>query len=568
MRVHLGTALLCASISAICTAEEPVAAHAMVVTTTGAGAAQAGLEALKKGGNAMDAAMTAAMMQPCLAAGSYVSYAGILNVVYYEAASGKVFNLNAGFNTVLAETDAMTIPGMKPGAPPAGGLNAFDFEPSGRTALVPGFLAGVEAAQRRFGKMHFAEVVAPAIGCAEQGFVLTPNLAGAMKYREAVLQRLPETKAIFTKANGAPYAAGDRFRQPQLAATLRALSKAGVDAYIYRGAWAESFVSAVQRDGGKMSLADLKAYLPTWIEPVHGRYNGFDVYAHGLPSTGGLALIEGLNLATAARLAQLPPYRDSPLALFWLLQFSKVSTILSAPGVPGPMGTALGMDLSPTARLTQGSADKMWALLQAGRIPSIPAPKLPGPAHSDGVVAIDARGNVAAVVHSINTVNWGSTGIFVGGISIPDSAAFQQGRIAALPPGSRLPEDTNPGLVLRDGKPVLGFSVIGVGLNVRALAALVDTLGHAKTPHQAIASPSLAGFDWSKAATGGEIGAVVGVGELSADYRRQLRDLGQSTTEDDASRGYWIGISRDAKTHELRGGALREIEAGGGAAGY
>ena len=150
-------------------APEVTASRGMVVTTTGKGAAEAGVGALKKGGTAMDAAMTAAMMQPCLAMGSYVSYAGIINVVYFDAASGKVFNLDGAFNTVLGETAPLTIPGIDLAALAAGGLNAFKSTPSGRTALVPGFLAGVEAAHRRFGKRPFAEIVAPAIRCAEEG---------------------------------------------------------------------------------------------------------------------------------------------------------------------------------------------------------------------------------------------------------------------------------------------------------------------------------------------------------------------------------------------------------------
>src|SRR5690348_13001169 len=76
--------------------EEFTATHGMVVVTTGTPAAEAGVQALKHGGTAMDAALTAAMLQPCLAAGSYVSYAGILNIVYFDAASARVYNLSAG----------------------------------------------------------------------------------------------------------------------------------------------------------------------------------------------------------------------------------------------------------------------------------------------------------------------------------------------------------------------------------------------------------------------------------------------------------------------------------------
>jgi len=468
---------------------------------------------------------------------------------------------------VLGETEPLSIPGIDPAALAAGGLNAFNSTPSGRTALVPGFLAGVEAAQRRFGRRPFAEIVAPAIRCAEEGVVLTPELAGIMKSREAVLTRRTDTRAVFTRQDGGFPAAGDLFRQPALAATLREVARQGVTPYIYRGDWGRRLVEALASEGGKMSAADLEAYLPAWIEPVHAQFNGFDVYAHGLPALGGVSLIESLNLSSAANLAALPPYAESPLKFFWQTQFSKVGAILGAPGVAPQFGKILGLDLSPQSRLKPETAQALWKLLESGRMPSVPAPHLQSPKHSDAVVAVDTNGNVAAVVHSINTVNWGSTGIFVGGISIPDSASFQQAAIAAVPPGSRLPDPTSPGIVLEKGKPVLGFSGIGSGLAQRTLGALLDILAHGKSPQQAIASPAHGGFDYSKAASG-EIAALVGAREFSADYLARLTELGQNTREDDAQRGYWIGIAVSGNAPRLHGGELREMKMGGGAAGY
>jgi gamma-glutamyltranspeptidase / glutathione hydrolase len=180
---------------------EVVSKHGMVVTTSGYGAASAGVATLRGGGTAMDAALTAALVQPCAAAGSYVSYAGIINIVYFDAASGKVFNLNAGFNTVLGETEPLTIPGIDQAALASGNLTSFNSAPSGRTALVPGYFAGVEAAHTRFGKRRFADILKPAIDCAERGFKLSPEIAGIMKSRQAVLQRLPATRAIFTRSD-------------------------------------------------------------------------------------------------------------------------------------------------------------------------------------------------------------------------------------------------------------------------------------------------------------------------------------------------------------------------------
>src|SRR6266545_1660105 len=130
----------------------------MVAVTSDAFAARVGLEALQQGGSAADAALGAALAQVALNGGAMISYAGILMMVYYDAADKKVYSLNAGYNTVQEEKDPLTIPGIG--------------KPSGRSALVPGFFAGAQAAHDRFGKLSFASLFEPAIYLAEKGVVV------------------------------------------------------------------------------------------------------------------------------------------------------------------------------------------------------------------------------------------------------------------------------------------------------------------------------------------------------------------------------------------------------------
>jgi len=539
----------------------------MVATISGNGAADVGLAALKRGGTAMDAVMTTAMLQPCLVAGRYVSYAGILALVYFDAASGKVYSLDAGYNTVLGEKEPLTIPGpsleKRIERDPD---DAFNYTPSGRTALVPGFLAGVEAGHARFGKLPFAEIVEPAIRCAEDGFKYTEAMAGSVRAREDVLDRLDATRAIFRKPDGDHYSIGENFRQPELAKTLRAVAKHGVRNHIYLGDWAKAFVDAVRRDGGHMALEDLANYQPTWNEPVRGKFNGYDVFAFGRPAHFGAALVESLNLATSARIAQMPGYDRSPQTLFYLMQIGKIANIQNAQ-IEARVSSVLGVDFSEGSRLTQPSADLLWSKMQARGFPDLPALLRQTSAHTDAVVAVDAHGNVAALVHTINTVNWGATGIFVNGISVPDSASHQQWGIAQLPPGSRLPATIAPGIALKDGKPVLGFGAAGSGSHMRTFAALVSVLGKGMTPQQAINQPSIGGFTVSKEAKD-KLAGIVGVGEFDDEYLDELRKLGQPTKEDNPRRGYWIGVSIDPANGTLHGGALREMDGGGAAVGY
>src|SRR5215475_480224 len=320
-------------------------AKGMVAVTHDAFSARIGLEALRQGGSAADAALATSLAQIALDAGAPTSYAGILTMVYYDAASKKVYSLNAGYNTVLEEKDPLMIPGP--------------VKPSGRTALVPGFFAGVRAAHDRFGKLPFASLFDPAIYLADKGFVVDPALNFWINTRKDVLTRLPETKRVFTKQDGEFYKAGELFKQPQLAETLRKIAAQGTD-YIYQGDWAKKFVAAVQSEGGKMTLADLKAYRPIWSEPVQTSYHGYQVYSPGLPSIGGVNTNEALNLLEEADLKRHGHYTSSPESLYEFIQICRVGHIL--PYLPSEFVKMYlpGVDPAPEARVKKENARQLW----------------------------------------------------------------------------------------------------------------------------------------------------------------------------------------------------------------
>lgn len=536
--------------------------HGMITATTGSAAIDGGVAILKAGGSAADAAVATALTQICMAAGSWVSYAGIMTMMYFDATDGKVYNLNAGYNTVKAETDAMTLPGVEL-AELLKDLRSGNYPPSGRTALVPGFMAGVEAAQRKFGKVPFAKVFAPAIRCAEQGFEWNAGLAGQYTFRKDVLDRLPATRAVFTKPDGTAYQPGEIFKQPQLANTLRRVAREGAD-YMYRGEWAKKYIAAVQRDGGRMTLDDLASYQVMWTEPLHSSYHGYDIYMHGLPANGGVNLVEAMNLAEVSEVAKLGRYARSPRAAFTLAQILKPAELFDLVLKDPKIYESLGLDRSLEGRVKRESAVKLWEVMRSGRIPTVPA-IASMPVHSDAIVSVDRWGNIAAVCHSINTVAWGATGINVDGISIPDSASFQRAEIAKVTPGKRLPDPSSPGLVVSKGRPFMGFSSIGAGLHARTVTALISVLDFGMTPQQAIDQPSLGSFSFS--ADGTPV-FTVGKNEFSPEFIAQVSKLGQQVVENDQMRGYWIGVQIDPRTGELHGGAIRELVMGGRAVGY
>src|SRR5690606_8348987 len=229
------------------------------------------------------------------------------------------------------------------------------------------------------------KVFEPAIRCAEQGFEWSDGLTNQYNFRKDVLGRLPETKAIYTKPDGGAYRTGDTFKQPVLANTLRKVAEQGPD-HMYTGPWAKKFIAALQRDGGRMTLEDLANYKPIWSQPLHSTYHGYDLYVHGLPASGGVNLIEAMNLAEASGLSKLGRYSESPEAMFTPAQIAKPAMLFSFsdPASFKP----LGLGLSFEARITKPAAAKLWEAMRAGKLPMIPA-MATLPAHSDAVIAID-----------------------------------------------------------------------------------------------------------------------------------------------------------------------------------
>ncbi len=539
--------------------------NGMVVGTTGAPAVREGAKVLREGGTAVDAALTTALTQIALAGGSWVSYAGFMTLVHYDAASGKVEAMNAGFNTVKGETDPLTIPPMG--------------TPSGRTALVPGFMAGVEATHRRFGRVPFARLFAPAIEVAERGIPVDRMLGGMIAQRQPVLGRLEETRRVFTKANGEFYSAGDHFVQTELAATLRRVAAEGA-AYMYRGPWAERLVALVRRDGGHMTLDDMASYHVIWGSPVRTTIREFDVYATDLPNLGGINTLEALNLIEAANLGSRPHYSTSAQALYDLMQISRVPNVLAPAAMGGTSPELIAkyfpkLEPAPGSLLSKDAARAAWATLSGpgwksldstlrarsatensevveGILKSVRRP----PSHSDAVVAVDSAGNMVALVHTINTVTWGTTGIFVDGISIPDAATFQQLSIKAVGPGNRVPEQTNPLLVLKGGRPFLASSSIGSGLFQTTLQSLHNVLDFGMDPQAAVDTVQFLKNEWLPkeshiitVAPGAFTPALLDSVQAKGQPVREAAPAGQSLL-----RGYWVGIKRDAATGLWRGG--------------
>ncbi len=539
--------------------------NAMLVNAVAAPGGHAGLRALQLGGSAADAVLTTALTNIATTLGGGMSYAGIGTLLYFEAETGVVHSMDAGWNTVRDESDPLSIPADAP---------------SGRTALVPGFMAGVGAAHARFGRLPFRALFEPAIHFAEEGFELTEFLGSMIDNQRASLKRVPETKRLFTRPDGAWYGAGDRVRQPELATTLRRVAAEGSE-YMYTGEWAGKLVAAVRAEGGHMTLRDLADYEVIWSDPAHTTYSGYDVYGPGAPGTGGANAIEALNLLELAGIDALGHYTESAETLYWFTRIAHVQYVMSwmEPEIRARHLPGIGVDVP--ARLTREHARGVWDAMRSGIWQDLldadtrarKSERYEG--HTDAVVAVDAWGNVAALTYTIHTNGWGGTGLFVDGVSISDPGAFEQAATARTGPGQRLPVMLNPLIVLEDGEPVLASAAIASAIHETTLQNVVSVLNFDMDPRRASETPefllyAIPSIPWLEA--GVPVHArILAEGDFEPSLLERVRAMGQPVVvlppeQAGGMRGNWIGLRIDGATGKLQGAASRFQ--GGLAEGY
>lgn len=526
-------------------ADVAVGYHGAVTVAHSPLASRAGLEALRQGGNAMDAALTTALTQVVLTAGFPVSYFGVMELIYYEAATGTFHTMNADWNTVLGERDPMSIPGGPPMTPDG---RLTDVEPSGRTALVGGFMKGVGAAHERFGRLSFAELFKPAMYVAAEGFPVSSHFAEWFEMRAVDLRRLPETQATFLKGDGQPFSEGEIFKQPALARTLAAIAAQGPD-YMYGGPWGQRLIAAVQADGGKMTLEDLEDYEVIWDEPLVAPIGDYQVHTMPLPMRGGVMLIEAQNLADVSGLAKEAHWSESGASLRKALTIAQMFIL---DFIPEERIAELypGLARTDSARLTLDFAEDLWSRMEGGTLPFRWTEQ--EPRHSDVVIAADGEGNLVAMSHSINSVILGKTAIVVDGITVGDPASFQQDAIARTQPGDRLPGPAQVGILTRDGEVVLGFGSMGNGMHHRPFQGLLNFTRFGMPIDEAINAPDF--FNSAPDSATGQLVIRVPEGRFAREVLEatgyRYREIAPADAQPNGA-GVWVGLSRDPETGEL-----------------
>nr|WP_255611515.1 gamma-glutamyltransferase [Marinobacterium arenosum] len=264
----------------------PVEARQGMVATSHHLATDVALDVLKNGGNAIDAAVTAGFA-----------------LAVTQPRSGNIGG--GGFMLVSREQqDEVVAIDYREKAPKAAYEKMFQDDEgnvvqqrsrfSHLSAGVPGTVAGLALALEKYGTISLQQALAPAIKLAEEGFIVPPRFTKGLEAKKEMLQKWPSSKATFYKADGSAYQPGERFKQPDLAATLKRISEQGVKGF-YEGKTAQLIADDMKKNGGLITLQDLKDYRPQIRTPVQGNYRGYDIYSMAPPSSGGTHVVQILN---------------------------------------------------------------------------------------------------------------------------------------------------------------------------------------------------------------------------------------------------------------------------------
>jgi gamma-glutamyltranspeptidase / glutathione hydrolase len=451
------------------TRSEVLGRHGMVCTSVPA-ASQVGLEILKRGGNAIDAAIAAnatlGLMEPVSN-----GVGGDLFAIVYSAKDNKLYGLNgSGRSPTGLSYDGMKAELAK--------LKRQSIPPTGMLPIsVPGAVDAWSELRRKFGKLTLAEDLAPAIRYAEEGFPVTELIAYYWSFGPRLYQGLPgaflETYTLDGK--GRIPAKGDIFKNPALANMLRTIGQKGGAAF-YKGEIAEKIDAFMQQNGGFLRKADLEKHSSTWVEPVSTNYRGYDVFE--LPPNGqGIATLQILNILESFDLKAMG--RNSPDTLHTMIEAKKIAWADRAKFYADPAFAKIPL----TALLSKGYAGERRKLINPTRAAKTVAAGNPALEQGDTIYlcAADDEGNMVSLIQS-NYRGMGS-GIVVPGLGFifqdrGELFSMEPGHANVYAPGKRPFHTIIPGFVMKDGKPWEAFGVMGGGMqpqgHVQVLTNQID----------------------------------------------------------------------------------------------
>ncbi len=471
----------------------PVQGKEGMVVTSHFLATESALDVLKEGGNAIDAAVTAAF-----------------SLAVTQPRSGNIGG--GGFMVISSEEkDEVVAIDYREKAPSKATVDMFLDEKgdadsnksrySHLAAGVPGTVAGLAMALEKYGTISLQEAMAPAIKLAEEGFIVTPRFSKGLKDKEERLAKWESSKKIFYKEDGSFYEPGDLFVQKDLAETLKRISAEGYKEF-YEGKTAELLVAEMAKHGGLISMEDMKNYSPVMRTPVHGNYRGYDVYSMSPPSSGGAHVVQILNILEGYDIAASGHNSSSTIHLMaeaMKRAYADRSLYL---------GDEDFVEIPLKGITSKKYAEELRAGIDTDKATESKtiAPGKPQPYESNETThfsIVDKFGNAVSNTYTIN-FSYGS-GIVVEGAGfllnnemddfsskpgVPNAYGLLGGEANKVEPNKRMLSSMSPTIVKKDGKNfLLTGSPGGSRIITTTLQVIMNVIDHGLNVQSAVAAP-------------------------------------------------------------------------------
>ena len=464
----------------------PVEAPRAMVASVRASASRVGVQIMKAGGNAVDAAAAVgfalAVVHPQdgnLGGGGFM---------LIRLAEGKTHFIDYREKAPAAATANMYLDSQ---GNVIEGASAIGYKAIG----VPGSVAGLVYAEKKYGKLSLEQVIAPAVKLAEDGFALTEQ--DAKDLHDKYLSQFPETRRIFQR-EGNYYKAGEIFKQPELARTLKRIAANPDD--FYHGAMARELAASMQKGGGLITVEDLAQYEVKEREAMRGSYRGYDIISAPPPSSGGTALLEILNILEGYDLAKFP-HRSTPAVHLTLEAFRRAffdraefmgdpdfSKIPVAQLIDKRYGAAWRESINPAHAGVSKDLVRpaIFAQLEQYAAAHLPPSAVAETNHTTHYSVVDPEGNAVATTTTLNDtlgsrVTAEGLGFllndemddFAAKAGVPNMYGLIQGPANAIGPGKRPLSAMTPTIVLKDGKL---FMVLGSPGGPRIITTVANIL--------------------------------------------------------------------------------------------
>ncbi|MGK7942508.1 MAG: gamma-glutamyltransferase [Crocosphaera sp.] len=422
-------------------------------------ATEAGLEVLKEGGNAIDAAVTIGFtLAVTLPRAGNLGGGGFMLI--HLAESNKTIALDYREKAPLAATADMFLDEN-------GNVNQEKIRFSHQAVGVPGTVAGLIMALEKYGTISLERALQPAIELAETGMIVDEDLYNSLIFAKKRLQKSPHASTIFYKPDGSLYKIGETLKQTDLANSLKLLAKEGKGAF-YEGKIADKIVSDMAANNGLITKEDLEKYRPIIREPIEGNYRGYKVYSMPPPSSGGVHLVQMLNILENFPISALGHNRASTLhvmieAMKWAyadrFQFMGDTDFVDVP-IPRLISKPYGNRLAKKINLQQTTPSQT--------ILSHPAFQVNESEDTTHYSVMDRYGNAVANTYTLN-FSYG-TGLVVPGTGIllnnemddftakpgdPNAFRLLGGERNKIAPEKRMLSSMTPTIVMKEGKPWL-----------------------------------------------------------------------------------------------------------------